>query len=180
MPRSPKRSLVAATARGLYEAQGIHATGINLITQTANVASMTLYNNFPSKDQLTAHVVEEAGIEMLATAQAICDTQTDNAEAVRRIFKALAESAPPQQLPLPIRALVEYPDEDRTIVRTPALEHYCAMADIFTGLVGGDGVTGDLILAVLLGCQMLSYVAGSSQLSTDLWESGAELAAAQV
>lgn len=59
-PRGPAgRDRLLATARRLFTRRGASNVGINDVTAAAGVARMTLYNNFPSKDALTAAVYEE-------------------------------------------------------------------------------------------------------------------------
>jgi len=56
-PTLPRDRLVE-TARALFLGEGIPQTGINKITSQADVARMTLYNNFASKDDLVLAVFE--------------------------------------------------------------------------------------------------------------------------
>ena len=58
MARASKREDVLDTADVLFEKNGFVATGVNQITQEAGVASMTLYNNFASKDDLIVASLE--------------------------------------------------------------------------------------------------------------------------
>ncbi len=48
------RDRLLATARRLFTRHGASNVGINDVTAAAGVARMTLYNNFLSKDALTA------------------------------------------------------------------------------------------------------------------------------
>jgi AcrR family transcriptional regulator len=50
-PHAPKTRLLK-TATDLFYQRGFHNVGINEVTDTANVARMTLYNNFASKEAL--------------------------------------------------------------------------------------------------------------------------------
>ena len=60
VPRGPAgRDRLLATARQLFTRHGSSNVGINDVTAAAGVARMTLYNNFPSKEALTAAVYEE-------------------------------------------------------------------------------------------------------------------------
>ena len=52
MGRNSKYDLLLDTAEILFSQGGYNATGINQITKAADVATMTLYNNFASKDDL--------------------------------------------------------------------------------------------------------------------------------
>lgn len=53
------RERLLATARDLFTRHGASNVGINDVTDTAGVARMTLYNNFPSKEALILTVYEE-------------------------------------------------------------------------------------------------------------------------
>lgn len=55
----PKRQHVIETAYALFSRDGFHATGIDRIIADARVAKMTMYRNFPSKDDLIVVVLEE-------------------------------------------------------------------------------------------------------------------------
>ena len=59
MSQASKRELVLKTAQNLFLERGFQATGINLITREAGVASSTLYNNFKDKDELIVAVLEQ-------------------------------------------------------------------------------------------------------------------------
>ncbi|MEJ2866084.1 TetR/AcrR family transcriptional regulator [Actinomycetospora flava] len=58
------RLLAAASAR--FYAQGVTATGIDVITGDAGVAKMSLYNNFRSKAELVAAYLDQRQQEFLA------------------------------------------------------------------------------------------------------------------
>jgi AcrR family transcriptional regulator len=61
MPNSavrPTKDRLIETARELFVGDGIPQTGINKVTSRADVARMTLYNNFASKDDLIVAVFE--------------------------------------------------------------------------------------------------------------------------
>ena len=59
-PRKPGgRERLLATAADLFTRRGVANVGVNEVTDTAGVARMTLYNNFPSKEALTLAVYEE-------------------------------------------------------------------------------------------------------------------------
>ena len=50
--RVDKRRHIVETAYALFKQDGFHATGIDRIIAEADVAKMTMYRNFPSKDDL--------------------------------------------------------------------------------------------------------------------------------
>ena len=59
------RERLMVTARDLFTRRGASNVGINDVTDTAGVARMTLYNNFPSKEALTLAVYEDMAEETL-------------------------------------------------------------------------------------------------------------------
>ncbi|RUW98121.1 TetR/AcrR family transcriptional regulator [bacterium M00.F.Ca.ET.141.01.1.1] len=57
-PLSDKRQHVVETAYALFKRSGFHATGIDRIIAEADVAKMTMYRHFPSKDELIVEVLD--------------------------------------------------------------------------------------------------------------------------
>src|SRR6185312_2311989 len=57
-PASGKRQHVVDTAYALFKRDGFHATGIDRIIAEADIAKMTMYRHFPSKDELIVEVLE--------------------------------------------------------------------------------------------------------------------------
>jgi len=57
-PASDKRQHVVETAYALFKRVGFHATGIDRIIAEADVAKMTMYRHFPSKDELIVEVLD--------------------------------------------------------------------------------------------------------------------------
>ncbi|WP_371077682.1 MULTISPECIES: TetR/AcrR family transcriptional regulator [unclassified Sinorhizobium] len=53
-----KRQHIIETAYGLFKRFGFHATGIDRIIAEAEVAKMTMYRHFPSKDGLIVEVLD--------------------------------------------------------------------------------------------------------------------------
>lgn len=56
-PAADKRQHIIETAYGLFRDAGYHATGIDRIIAQADVAKMTMYRHFPSKDGLIVEVL---------------------------------------------------------------------------------------------------------------------------
>ena len=54
---SDKRQIIVETAYALFKRFGFHATGIDRIIAEAEVAKMTMYRHFPSKDGLIVEVL---------------------------------------------------------------------------------------------------------------------------
>lgn len=59
MRAQPRRQLLIDTACRLFNEQGYHATGIDLILGTSGVSKATLYKYFRSKDELILEVLAQ-------------------------------------------------------------------------------------------------------------------------
>ena len=55
---SAARERILETAQNLFYGEGVRAVGVDRIIAEAGVAKMTLYNHFPSKDDLVLAVLE--------------------------------------------------------------------------------------------------------------------------
>ncbi len=55
---SKKRDQILEAAETLFYEEGFHATGIDRVVSEAGVVRMTLYNHFPSKDDLVTAVLD--------------------------------------------------------------------------------------------------------------------------
>jgi len=80
---SAGRDRLLATARQLFTRHGASNVGINDVTAAAGVARMTLYNNFPSKDALTAAVYEQMARAVL---QALSEMETSGRSEEKNIM----------------------------------------------------------------------------------------------
>ena len=78
MARASKRELVLDTAEKLFTQDGFTATGINQITQEAEIAGMTLYNNFKNKDALILAVLARRHQQMMEELDAALDVVGDD------------------------------------------------------------------------------------------------------
>lgn len=63
---SKKRTQLINTANSLFYKDGFHATGIDRILDEANIAKMTLYNHFASKDDLISKALASKSEKVLA------------------------------------------------------------------------------------------------------------------
>lgn len=87
-----RRRLLDAAARRFY-ADGISATGIDVVTADAGVAKMSLYNNFASKAELVAGYLEERHAEWLALYAQRCAQAVTAEDKVLAVFDAYADHA---------------------------------------------------------------------------------------
>jgi AcrR family transcriptional regulator len=158
--RKPARDRLVEAATRLFNDGGYHATGIDLILAEAGVAKMTLYNNFPSKDDLIAEVLRRRGEAFRAWLVAWVD-RIDAAhprERVLAVFDALAawhtDATEGPGLPFKgcifVRAAGEYPERDHVLHRLAGANKQ-AVVDLLRGLVAALGVREPEVLAEQLG-----------------------------
>jgi AcrR family transcriptional regulator len=84
--------LLDAAARRFY-ADGIAATGIDAITAEAQVAKMSLYNNFASKDELVVAYLDRRQAEWLKLLEARTADARSASERVVAVFDAYLDHA---------------------------------------------------------------------------------------
>ncbi|MDQ0850019.1 AcrR family transcriptional regulator [Arthrobacter sp. B3I9] len=90
---SPARARILYAAAQHFYAGGIAATGIDVITASAGVAKMSLYNNFASKAALVEAYIDARHEEWLGLYRArIADTATPQ-ERVLAVFDAYIDHA---------------------------------------------------------------------------------------
>lgn len=123
--RSPKRDLLMDCAYRLFAADGFHATGIDRIIDEAGVAKMTLYNNFGSKDQLIAEVLDHASQGLLETMRGWIAGSSDPFEQIMLLFDGLgAMFQNPEQCGCLIQAAAaEYSDPESPVVQAIHAHH---------------------------------------------------------
>ena len=93
--KSAKQKILDA-ASVLFYNDGIHNTGINSITDKANVAKMSLYNNFPTKSDLITCYIEarhQEWINLYEKRKAQIKTPLDGILAVFDAYQDHAECA---------------------------------------------------------------------------------------
>ena len=138
MGRASKRDQVLDTAEALFSRQGFAATGINQITREAGVASMTLYNNFESKDALVAATLERRSTRLLdGILESVEKSGTDPRPRILAVFDAVerwvaAELASPDGFSgcIFLKAAQEY-DDPASPVRRLAQSHKRRIVGVF-------------------------------------------------
>lgn len=91
--KTAPRDRLLETARNLFLEQGVPHVGINLVTKVADVARMTLYNNFASKDELVLAVFEQEADRRRISILSTQATLEDPFEKVLAFFAVALELA---------------------------------------------------------------------------------------
>jgi len=158
VPSSPKRDHLMATAFRLFYRDGYRAVGIDTLLAEAGVAKMTLYNHFPSKEDLIVAVLNERSTALQqALDTALSEAGRTPSRQLLAVFDGLKQWFESDEFKgcAFIRALSEYPDPDhpihqaawaykratneriRTIAKNAAAKNPAAVADTISLLVDG-------------------------------------------
>jgi len=90
----PARDRIFETAREMFYSRGIRAVGVESIATEAGATKMSLYRNFPSKDDLVAECLREQSREGWAWWDEIVALHPDNPRAqLEALFDGFANKA---------------------------------------------------------------------------------------
>lgn len=102
--KRPARDRIFETARELFYQHGIRAVGVETIASEADATKMTLYRNFPSKDELVVEVLREQEREYWAWWESVtacgCSDPRSQLEALFDAFETKACNADIHGCPL--------------------------------------------------------------------------------
>ena len=166
---SPKRDHLVATALGLFNRDGFHATGIDKILSEAGVAKMTLYKHFKSKDELILAVLRRRDEEFRNWFMRAVESRSKTPrERLLAVFDALAEWFEGRDFSgcMFINASAEFAPLDDPI-HGAAAEHkrllHAYIRDQAQAAGAGDaaGLAMELML-LMEGAIVMAYVAGEA------------------
>jgi AcrR family transcriptional regulator len=148
-PPSAKRDHLMATAWKLFYRDGYRVVGIDTLLAEAEVAKMTLYNHFASKEELIVAVLEQRSRELLNhvdTSIAVAGRSPNR--RLTAVFDGLKRWFSTEEFKgcAFIRALSEYPDPDHPIHQA-AWKHKRAMNARLRVLVEEAGAKNPAALA---------------------------------
>jgi len=112
------RERILSTASGLFQANGINATGVDTIVAKAGIAKMTLYKYFPAKEDLILEVVRRRSREFSEwLSNRLNRTAANPGEKLQQLFDAVEEwLADPHCSGLAfIKASAEFPQKDNPV-----------------------------------------------------------------
>ena len=154
MPRrkastSRRRAHLLETAWRLFYRDGYRTVGIDTLLAKANVAKMTLYNHFSSKDELIVAVIKKRGEEILAELAAAVEAAGKSPKrrllAVFDWLEVLFGSRDFSGCAF-IRAISEYPDTNHPVHRA-AWAHKRAVREMLVRLAEEAGAKNPAALA---------------------------------
>ncbi|CAN5720656.1 TetR/AcrR family transcriptional regulator [soil metagenome] len=167
-PASLKRQHLLDTAWRLFYRDGFRTVGINTLLAEADVAKMTLYAHFASKDELIAAVVKQRSEEVLTrlteAVAAAGSSPEDRLLAVFDWLKVLFAEDDFKGCAF-VRALSEFPEPDHAIFQA-AWHHKTAVRKMLVGLAAEAGAKdpgglADMLRLLIDGCLVSAHATGS-------------------
>jgi len=138
----PKRDQLIEAAGKLFYRDGYHATGIDRILAESQIAKMTLYHHFRSKEELILAVLEKRSREMFGSLRQFLDAKRRSPkkrlEAVFDWLVAWIGSKEFRGCSF-LKAMAEYQNLDDPVHRA-ALAHKVALTAEIRGLVVAAGL----------------------------------------
>ncbi|MCA9904022.1 MAG: TetR/AcrR family transcriptional regulator [Anaerolineae bacterium] len=180
------RDQILETAAALFFREGFRAVGVDTIIKQADVAKMTLYRYFPSKDDLIVAYLQDSNEKFWAWfADATAGAGDPRAQIVA-FFKALARLVTtPTCYGCPfLNAIVDFPDDSHPGHQV-ALEHKQAVRARFYDLAREAGahtpdVLADQLLLLMDGAFMAVRMFGVRNPAAHVAEAAAALIDAQM
>ncbi|WP_080848732.1 TetR/AcrR family transcriptional regulator [Cytobacillus gottheilii] len=167
MSRSSKKENLLDVAERLFYKHGFRGVGLKQIINEANVATMTLYNHFPSKDKLVEAVLKQREERYWSYLDMFIEKDTDSPFilAVEAHCHWLKEESHKGDMFL--RAIEDYAGTDNEIENI-ARGHKAKLLKYFQELAQRKGKENDLDLAnqitlLLEGATSMTTIIGAEQ-----------------
>ncbi|MBZ0279230.1 MAG: TetR/AcrR family transcriptional regulator [Anaerolineae bacterium] len=181
------RQIILETAADLFFREGFRAVGVDTIIKQADIAKMTLYRHFPSKDDLIVAYLQDTNDKFWAWFnEATAQTEDQPVAQLIAFFKALEKLVTtPHCYGCPfLNAVVDFPDKNHPGHQV-ALEHKQAVRSRFRELAYHSGaqtpdILADQLLLLMDGAFMAVRMFGSSNPASHVAQAAGVLIAAQV
>jgi AcrR family transcriptional regulator len=151
-PARGARERILATATEMFQADGVHGTGINAIIARSGVAKDTLYKHFRSKDDLVVEVIRQRDAQWCRRLREGVEAATEDPKGRLLAVFALLDSEladPAYSGSVFLAASTDYPDPAHP-VRLACKEHKVAVRAYLAGLARDAGHARPDILAAQL------------------------------
>ncbi|MCL1114419.1 TetR/AcrR family transcriptional regulator [Shewanella basaltis] len=159
----PRKQHLVDTALALFNQQGYHATGIDLILAQSGVSKATLYKHFRSKDELILAALEQRHLHVLNAISTKIDRAIKAGDSgVLAIFDALNEWFNSEQFLGCnfINASAEYGDAQHPIHRLSAQHKQAIIELIRAQLPPNDAEKADQIGLLVDGAIVMAHTRG--------------------
>jgi len=184
--RRTARDAILATAAELFFREGFRAVGVDTIIKQADVAKMTLYRYFPSKDDLIVAYLQDSNEKFWAwfdEASAKADEPRAQIVAFFTALEKLVTTPTCYGCPF-LNAIVDFPDDSHPGHQV-ALEHKQTVRARFHDLAQAAGarapdVLADQLLLLMDGAFMAVRMFGIRNPAAHVAEAAEALIAAQM
>ena len=165
--RPSARKRIFDTAAELFYLKGIRAVGVETIAEDAKTTKMSLYRNFPSKDELVAEWLRDHDVKFWETWDAMSRRfPTDARKQLMTAFSLLAKHViDPKARGCPIaNAAVELTDKDhpaRKVIEAHKAKLHSRLAEMCVRLgVRRPGLLADQLFLLMEGAQISTQTLG--------------------
>ena len=165
--RPSARKRIFDTASQLFYLRGIRAVGVETIAAEADTTKMSLYRNFPSKDELVAEWLREHDVNFWQTWEAMAGRHPkDPRRQLEAAFALLARHvADPKARGCPMaNAAVELTEKDhpaRKVIETHKTKLRARLAQMCNGMgVREPGLLADHLFLLMEGAQVTTQTLG--------------------
>ena len=160
LPRTSARERIFAAAAELFYRRGIRAVGVETIAEQANTTKMSLYRNFPSKDELVAEWLRQYDADFWKQwDRMLAQHPADPRRQLRLLFTRLAgHIAEPQARGCPVaNAAAEITDAEhpaRKVIQAHTAQMRARLLSLCGELpVRHPGALADALLLLIEGAQ---------------------------
>lgn len=165
---SSARDRVFRTASELFYRKGIRAVGVETIAAEANTTKMSLYRNFPSKDELVAEWLRDHDVKFWQRWDAMSrKNPNDPRKQLKAAFDLLAKHiADPKARGCPMaNAAVEITETDhpaRKVIETHKAKLRARLAELCARMRARDSrLLADQLFLLMEGAQVSSQIPGA-------------------
>jgi len=132
MAKSSVRDRIMETASNLFYNQGYNLTGVNQIIAEANVAKATLFQHFPTKEDLCVSYLTEKNHKWTASLKSFTEAKEKSYEKAIGAFDFLMKNAPNENFRgcSFLNILSEVPNENTKIVNEVG-KNKCNLRNLF-------------------------------------------------
>lgn len=162
------RDRVFRTASALFHRKGIRAVGVEAIAAEANTTKMSLYRNFPSKDELVAEWLRDHAVKFWQTWDAMSRKHADDPrKQLKAAFVLLAKhAADPKARGCPMaNAAVEITERDhpaRKVIEGHKARLRARLAELCAQMgVRDPALLADQLFLLMEGAQVSAQTPGA-------------------
>lgn len=156
--KRPARERIFETARDMFYRKGIRAVGVESIATEAGATKMSLYRNFPSKDELVAEVLRQQSREGWAWWDEVTGRFGTPRAKLEGLFDAFAEMTDGDDHGCALcNAAVELHEPDHPafiVARAHKLETHRRLAELARAAGARDDELADSLMLLLEGAHM--------------------------